>query len=81
MQQYLADHANTNERGELVDSDEDDEGNLRGFVVEDEEEGDEEVEGDYDDDEEGEGDGENEDEDEEGGGGGDETDEEGVFEG
>ena len=70
LQQYLADH--TNEHGELVDSDEDDEGNLRGFVVEDEDEGDgeEEGEGDYD-----------EDDDEEGGEGGDETDEEGVFAG
>ena len=52
LQDYIESTADTNAEGELVDSDEDEDGNLRGFVVDgddegDEEEGDEEGDGEY----------------------------------
>lgn len=57
LQDYIENNADTNAEGELVDSDEDEDGNLRGFVVDgDDEEGDEEEEEEGDEGEEGEGD-------------------------
>ena len=46
LQEYIESNNDTNADGEILDSDEDEDGNLRGFVVdEDGEEGDEEEEG------------------------------------